>query len=74
MSLVKKFCSTKLNHSFLMVWVKTKLITSSEGSKRLDKCEFLSKSIVGDEVSLKGVSQNISQNSRDSVFAAFSKS
>ena len=37
-------------------------------------CEFFNKSIVGDEVSLKGVSQNISQNSRDSVFAAFSQS
>ena len=36
-----------------MVKVKTKLITSSERSKRLDMCEFFNKSIVGDERSLK---------------------
>ena len=60
-----------------MAQVKTKLITSSEGSKRIDICEFFNKSIIGDEGSLKGVSQNISQNSRVSlsrVFAEFSRS
>ena len=50
---VNNFCSTKLNHRFLMVKVKTKLITSSEGSKRLDMCEFFNRSIVGDQGSLK---------------------
>ena len=77
MPIINDFCSTKLNHGFLMVQVKTKLITSGNGSKRLDMCEIFNKSIVGDEGSLKEVSQNISQNSWVSlyhVFAAFSQS